>query len=139
MKKRGLTNQRRAARAARLRRARARRWQATRDNHTRAELKDIALAIHHGRSFCDRQCRSAREIRDVWQMVFAFMDRPMLRDILARYENGRGLLVSDMRSAMPLGVNGLPMFHAVKVLNRREAAIVDEFIGRIQEAERTLT
>ena len=83
---------------------------------TNKELKVLAIDVYEGRVFTDRHCNSPQEIRSSF-MILALYGLDFLKEpIREEIETGGGLFYEYIDKALPMGVNGRPMFSSVMTL-----------------------
>jgi len=97
---------------------------------TEQELKEIALDIHAGRIFTDRNCQKPDDIRGVF-MPLALMEKKQLKDL---QKQNPVMFFEYLKDAGPMAVNGMPIFMSFRFLNKEEFAKVAEYFKKITEA-----
>lgn len=97
---------------------------------TDEELRQIAVDLHAGRIWSDRNCRSVEEVRMSF-LIVAFMDG---KDLKAMEERGVDFIYEYLDQAGPRSVNGMPVFLSMKTLTKPEADKMFEFYKKIKAA-----
>lgn len=99
---------------------------------TDAELGQLALDLAGGRVFTDRDVRHAEDVPAVF-MPLIFMDRRDLARLTVAMEDG-AVLYEYLSRALPTGVDGMPCFASMRVLDPAEADTVRRRVLAIREA-----
>lgn len=100
---------------------------------TDEEIKTIALGLIDGSLFCDRQIRP-QERDMMMQMVFMPLIFLGETEIKHMVDNEADMLYSEMKDAMPTGINGYPCFGSFRWLDRSDTAKVLDKYQKIKAA-----
>lgn len=96
------------------------------------ELTQIAKDLHAGKIWTSGHCRSRQEVGQVFA-ILGFLDKKTAKNV-ARRVGKKGMIFEYMDRAMPLGINGMPIFFSFRTLRPCEKAIVDEKLRQIERA-----
>lgn len=101
---------------------------------TDEQCKRLALDLHAGRVFTDRDCRNPQDVTMVF-MPLLFMSREDANNMV---EDEIALVYEYMSEAGPRACNGMPMFMSCRMLNRKDFEVVREYHGKLIEAVKAL-
>lgn len=104
------------------------------ESRSQTELKQIALAIYKGQLFTNKHLTDPRDLTRVF-MPLTFLSKDQEEALLAEPP---GLIFEDMAKAIPMSVNGMPMFMSVQMLTEAEAERVMGLYERLRAAEAAL-
>jgi hypothetical protein len=99
-------------------------------SRTREELRQLALDWLAGKLFTDHHCRAD-------DLPLAFMPLALMKpsQIAELQGSDLGLIFEYVDKAGPRGINGMPFFFSMQILNRADAQVVMDLAKRLQVAQ----
>jgi hypothetical protein len=102
--------------------------------HSDEELKQIAIDLHGGRIFCDRQCNTPEEIGMVF-ISLNFMDEKTTAEFKQKQP---AIIYEYLSEAGPRSYNGLPCFYSMRFLNAADFEVMYGFYQKLVKAVESL-
>ena len=104
------------------------------ESRTDEELKNVAIGIHSGTIFCDRQVQDENLLGNVFM--------PILLGALSEWTEEEakeiGMIYEDLSEAGPRGINGYPIFMSCKMMNRKDAETVLMMVQKLRSSQDSL-
>lgn len=97
---------------------------------TNEEIKKIALDVLQGRIFCDRMVDAPEMVTSVF-MPLGLMEH---KDLKALAKRNPQLIFEYLDKAMPMGVNGMPMFTSMQYLDEQEFDVFKDYFEEYKAA-----
>ena len=102
---------------------------------TNKELKQLSIEVYEGRVFTDRHCKTPDEISSSF-MILALAGLDVLKERQREdLEKGDGLIYEYVDKAMPMGVNGRPIFMSMRVLDKKDTDTMFEYYEKYKKLQ----